>query len=359
MFWADFPEIRRELDRVQDTILNEVSKPGGVLSEALRGLATRDAKLLRPAFTILAARIQTGGAPVHDRVIRLAAAIEMLHMASLIHDDIVDDATKRRGHPAIHVTYGSRRAVLMGDFLFSRCMALVADLASGENARTVSSAVAQLISAEIAETEGGRTLDLSVRRYLHRVIGKTAVLFALSFHLGASEAAAEVDNVLVQILRRIGYNIGVGFQIMDDLLDLTGNVAKTGKSIGTDLMQGVITLPVIAVLDEILRDYKGLGRVTESALPPVVTRRFGLIGMRHANLRLARSILRLRGKRAVRPHTMRAVQTAIERAGGVRVAQEYAERYTARAGREIERLPAGTDTEILRIVTDRLLARAW
>lgn len=356
MFWADFPEIRRELERVQDAIVKEVSKPGGPLSEALLGLARRDAKLLRPAFTILAARIQTRGARVDDRVIRLAAALEMLHMASLIHDDIVDDATKRRGEAALHVTYGSRLAVLMGDFLFSRCMALVADLATGHNARMLSAAVAQVINAEIDETDGGRNLDLSVRRYLRRVIGKTAVLFAMSFHLGASEAGDDADTLVVQALRRVGYNIGVGFQIIDDLLDLSGDAAKTGKSIGTDLRQGVITLPIIVALKRAIGSRKGIDLSEfDGLLFPLFG---GRAGARNANLRMARMILRARGRRSVGRRTMSAIQSAVEGVGGLEVAREYAQRYTERALREIDRLPAGSDTEALRIITARLLTRA-
>ncbi len=337
MIWAEFPEIRRELERVKAVILEEVTRPGGTLSRGLRDLVTRDAKLLRPAFTIIAARIQTGGAAVSDRIIRIAAAIELLHVASLIHDDIVDESASRRGGASLHVEYGSRAAVLMGDYLFSRCFSLVADHAQPENATLLSAAVSHIISSEIAETNGGQETGFSVRRYMHRIVGKTAVLFALSFHFGASEAARDEggDPRTVEILRRIGYNIGVGFQIIDDLLDLFGSSRRTGKPGATDLRQGVLTLPVILAANSAQRSR--LIRVLQK------------IGGRAAQPRL----LRFWQERAIE-----RVRSEVAEAGGRAGAMAAAEIYTRRGEREIRRLPRGRDQVILRELTERLLSRA-
>ncbi len=336
MIWAQFPEIRRELDRVRAVILEEVARPGGRIAQGLTDLAGRDAKLLRPAFTILAARIQAGGAAVDERVIRLAAAIELLHMASLVHDDIVDDAVSRRGGAALHVSYGSRAAVLMGDYLFSRCFALVADHAEPENASFLSAAVGHIIGSEIAETDGGWDTELSVRRYLHRVIGKTAVLFALSFHVGAAEALPDGgDERIVQILRRVGYNVGVGFQIIDDLLDLFGSPQKTGKPRRTDLRQGVITLPVIIAANSMQRSrlIRILSRMGSTSRRGALARRW-------------------------RDRAIDRVCLEIERAGGTDGAIAAAEIYTRRAEREIDRLPDTPDRRILQRITTHLLERA-
>lgn len=336
MIWAEFPEIRRELERVQAVILEEVSRPGGKLSRGLRDLATRDAKLLRPAFTILAARIQSGGAPVPDRVIRIAAAIELLHVASLIHDDIVDEAPSRRGGVSLHVEYGSRAAVLMGDYLFSRCFSLVADHAKPENAALLSAAVGHIISSEIAESNDGDDTEFSVRRYLHRIVGKTAVLFSLSFHFGASEATDDGgDTHIVEILRRVGYNVGVGFQIIDDLLDLFGSTRRTGKEVGTDLRQGILTLPIILA--------------ASSGRRPRLIRVLQRIGESGSQ----RRILRFWQDRAIE-----RVRNEVVDAGGRAGAMAAAELYTRRAEREIRRLPPGRDQVILQEVTERLLSRA-
>lgn len=337
MTWAEFPEIRRELDRVQSVILEEVSRPGGSLSRGLRDLATRDAKLLRPAFTIIAARIQTGGAAASDRVIRIAAAIELLHIASLIHDDIVDESESRRGGTSLHVQYGSRQAVLMGDYLFSRCFSLVADHAQPENAVLLSAAVSHIITSEISETNTSEDSGFSVRKYLHRIVGKTAVLFALSFHFGASEACeGDCDQRTVEILRRVGYNIGVGFQIIDDLLDLFGSSKRTGKPGSTDIRQGILTLPIILAANSSQRSR--LIRVLQ---------KIGTNGQR------PNRIMRFWHDRAIE-----RVRSEVADAGGRAGAKAAAELYTRRAEREINRLPAGPDQVVLREVAERLLSRA-
>lgn len=337
MFWAQFPEIQRELDKVQEVILREVSGAGGTVAAALRDLATRDAKLLRPGCTILAARLQTGGRRAEDRIIRIAAAVEMLHMASLVHDDIVDGAARRRGGDAIHVTYGSRDAVLMGDYLFARCFSLMADDASPRNAATLSKVVSHVISAEIEESAQAGSVGSSVRTYLRRIVGKTAILFALSFHLGAAEAGGDeaVDTVTVEVLRRIGYCLGMSFQILDDLLDLFGDPGRTGKPIGTDLRQGIITLPIILALDS--------GRHARLS---------GLLA------RLARS-RRVPGAvtRSIVGKTVSRVQREVMATGAEAHARRIAERYSERARREILRLPESTDRDTLSRLTSELLQR--
>jgi len=338
MIWDSFPEIRRELDRVQAVITSEVSRPGGVISEGLNDLVRRDAKLLRPAFTILAGRIQTGGRAADDRLIKLAAAVEMLHVASLIHDDIVDDAQQRRGGAAVHTRYGDRTAVLMGDFLFARCFSLVSDYGRPETASVLSGTIGHLIESEVSEYADSGEDEWSVRRYLHRVIGKTAVLFSLSFHIGASESCGEgCDPRSVEILRRIGYNIGIGFQIIDDVLDIFGDARATGKPSGTDLRQGIVTLPVILAANNGQRPR--LVRTLEKIARRGVGRGNGML-------------------RFWEHKALEEMRSRIEGAGGRAGALAAAEIYTRRAHRELDRLPEGEDRTILRTVTSHLLSRA-
>ncbi len=338
MFWNDFPAISRDLERVRSVILDSISEPGGRMTEGLTALLTRDAKLLRPAFTILSARIQNGGRAVDAKVIRLAAAIEMLHVASLIHDDIIDDSDSRRGGPAVHVRYGARQAVLMGDFLFTRCFTVVAEYASPQNARLLSSAVSRIVSAEIDESNG-RHDSTSLRSYLRRIVGKTAVLFALSFHVGSSESGG--DTAVTEILRRIGYNIGVGFQIVDDILDLHGNPATTGKPAGTDLRLGLHTLPVILAL----RRLNGGEGTFGIPLPGMDTGTSRLMGL-------------LRRAKKGTPDAVAAVRDAVTDSGGLDDARSHAARYSRRAFTEIDRLTPGEDQRILHDATARLLARS-
>lgn len=329
MHASSVPLLRDDLARVQEVIRNEVAIPGGSFSRALLDLASRDAKLLRPAFTVLSARVQTGERAAPERVIRIAAAIELLHVASLIHDDIVDDARTRRGGLAMHVALGSRRAVLMGDFLFSRSVALVTDWATPENARLVSGAIAHIIGSEIAETQDGSAM--SRRNYLRRIVGKTAVLFALCFHVGATESEQAPDPMRVQALRRVGYNIGVAFQIVDDILDIFGDARRTGKPTGTDLRAGVATLPII----------------------------LGMAGTQRARVRRL-----MNAARATAPipglggHTRRRLADGLDRTGALEAARTVADVYTARAYRAIDALPETPERTALREIAEALIERA-
>lgn len=336
-FWRQFPDVQGDLDRVQEAIEREIADAGGMISRQLGDLARRDAKLLRPGFTVLSARMRNGGRPVDDRIVQLAAAIEMLHMASLIHDDIVDDAGTRRGSATLHVTVGSRAAVLLGDFLFARCFTLVAKHAHAQNARVLSPSVARLVSAAVSEINDQDRLDLTPRRYLHRIVGKTAVLFALSFHVGAVEGAIDIGDAtgesttmdpVVQALRRVGYNLGVGFQIIDDLLDISGDPVATGKSRGTDLRSGIITLPLILAL--------GKKESTE----------------------VARLVRKVRRARSGTDRYLEEIHLRLESSGAVAETRAVAERYTRRAHRELRRLPHGREREILNTVTAQLLDRS-
>ncbi|POR04305.1 hypothetical protein AU468_03305 [Alkalispirochaeta sphaeroplastigenens] len=340
-FWAGYPEVQRELTRVQHLLQLETAGPGGIISRALQDLSGRDAKLLRPGFVILAARIGNGGKDLTEGSIERAAAIEMLHLASLIHDDIVDGARTRRGGDSLHITLGTRRAVLAGDYLFARSFALFAKSGGQEGLELLTPSVARLVSSVIDESSGlddpknsplpgdRPRFDLTPRRYLHRIVGKTALLFALSFHAGALEGGTPPEE-LTEPLRRLGYNLGVGFQIIDDLLDITGDPRKTGKPGGTDLRAGVVTLPLILAMQ---RDSGGI-------LPELANQ------VRHARWRTTRA------------RALEKIHHRLERCGALGETRSLAERYTRRAEREILRLPPGTDRDILQETTARLLRRS-
>lgn len=201
----------------------------------------------------------------------------------------------------------------MGDFIFTRCFSAVSDCATPQNARMLSSSVARIVSSEMAEMRDTLSEGPSVRRYLHRVIGKTAVLFTLSFHLGATEVGLEEWQT--DALRRIGYNMGVGFQIVDDILDLEGDPKRTGKPVGTDLKLAVMTLPVILALKRNLN-----GHVAE---------RFSREALRMG--RVGRLVLKAWSERSVRTNTIKKLQEAVGEAGGLVAARGFAERYTRRA----------------------------
>jgi heptaprenyl diphosphate synthase len=319
-FWDAYPEVARDLEDVRAAILSHVSTDNAEVQSAIRHLLSASGKMLRPGFALLSSRF--GDARDRGRVIRAAAALEMLHMATLVHDDIIDGSPMRRGVATLNALRGPRTAVLVGDWLLASSLSLVADNTAQQDARSLARLVTRICGSEISQSTDRFVVHTSVRRYMRRIAGKTAALFALSFHVGATEGGC--DGEARDVLRRLGYCIGMGFQITDDILDFSTSGAETGKPSLSDLSQGVFTLPVIVALR---RDVNGL----EPALS--------------------------RGRMS-----RRAVQRAarfIQDRGGIDGARRAAETYTRRALREIGRLPPLPVRETLRDVTEKLLVRTY
>jgi heptaprenyl diphosphate synthase len=318
-FWEGHPELSRELQQVRETILLRAASDDPDVRQAVGQLFASSGKMLRPAFVILASRF---GMPDEERMIRIAAAVEMLHMATLAHDDIIDAAPMRRGVASLQALRGPRTAVLVGDWLFASCFSLIADLAGDQNGRALSHLVARICGSEISQSADKYVLHTSVRRYLRRIAGKTAALFALAFHVGAVESGC--SSALVSVLRRLGYSLGMGFQIIDDILDFTRDDSETGKPTGSDLAQGIFTLPVV-------------------------------LALRSDDGHLAEALSRgSKSRRAV------SQATRIVLAGsGIAGARAAAEAYTDRAIRAIEKLPPLPARETLREVTGQLLSRTY
>ena len=241
--WNDNEFLRNELEYVEDTIKKSLRTRNKTVKEALVGFVESGGKRLRPAFTILGG---TFGEYDREAVIPVAAALEIIHMATLIHDDIIDDATLRRGKETVHSILGKDVAVYSGDFLLARAFMLVADHVGLDMMKQVAKAAAYICESEIAQNEQRFDADVSVKQYLKRIGGKTAALFAIALYMGAYKAGC--PKKLVNKLGVLGNNIGMAFQIVDDILDLTGNEVKVGKPLLNDAAQGVYTLPIIYAL---------------------------------------------------------------------------------------------------------------
>jgi geranylgeranyl pyrophosphate synthase len=194
--------------------------------------ATLDAggKRLRPMLVLLCA-----GPEKSAGAVRAAAAIELVHMATLVHDDVLDDAPLRRGLPTVAATSGRGRAVATGDLLFSRAFALLAGAGEGRAVSLLADASVALAQGELAQRQDAFDLDLSEERYLARCRLKTARLFECACLLGHDDEA----------LRGFGAGIGLAFQLLDDVLDISGPPERTGKARGTDLLDGTVTLPLV------------------------------------------------------------------------------------------------------------------
>jgi heptaprenyl diphosphate synthase len=244
-FWKDEPSIEAELQKVSSLMLNSIEQSNPFVRELLIDRVTRRGKMIRPALVIIGSKL--GKTEREDEAIRLASVLEMIHIASLIHDDIIDGAKTRRGIPTLNSLWGSKQAVLAGDYLLAKAMTLVKGEAGDLKADAMTSAFIRLCECELIQDADVGNYLISSSTYIRRIGGKTASLFALSAYAGAAVTSAE--KYQQYLLHRIGYCLGIAFQIKDDILDYTGNAAKLGKDIGQDVHMGIPTYPLIAALE--------------------------------------------------------------------------------------------------------------
>jgi len=244
-FWDKFELLSTDLIEVVRIMKMNVRNKNELIENALLDLIDSGGKLLRPGFVLLSGSF---GNYDSKKLCNLATIVEMLHMATLVHDDIIDDAKTRRNKETIQSKYGKDYAVFMGDILFSRCFMMLSDNTSMDNMKLFSNAISDICSGEIEQFSSRYSKELSVKKYLKRIAAKTAALFSMSFYIGAFES--ECSGELVKTLSNIGYDIGMAFQIIDDILDYTSEDNQLGKPTGNDLKEGIYTLPLIYALKE-------------------------------------------------------------------------------------------------------------
>jgi len=229
------------LGEVEELLRKAVVGHGETLGEDAGATLDAGGKRLRPMLVLLCA------GPAGDAAaVRAAAAIELVHMATLVHDDVLDDAPLRRGLPTVAATSGRERATATGDLLFSRAFALLADAGDARAVALLADASVALARGELAQRQDAFNLGLDEERYLSRCRLKTGRLFECACLLGRDDPA----------LREFGAEIGLAFQLLDDVLDVSGPPERTGKARGTDLLDGTVTLPLIeaAASDPGIRD---------------------------------------------------------------------------------------------------------
>lgn len=230
------------LDVVEARLLEAVSHVDGLVDAVARHLVVAGGKRVRPTLTLLAAHL---GDPDRPEVVTAATAVELTHLASLYHDDVMDSAPLRRGGPSAHAVWGNEVAILTGDLLFARASRLVADL--GPRAvRLQAETFERLCLGQLHETMGARPGEDPVAHHLQVLADKTGSLIATSARYGAELSGA--DPSVVAVLVAYGEAVGVAFQLADDVLDLSdpqARAARTGKVPGTDLREGVATLPTL------------------------------------------------------------------------------------------------------------------
>jgi geranylgeranyl pyrophosphate synthase len=226
------------LERLEARLQEIATSHGAVLGEHAAATIAAGGKRLRPLLVFVAA----GPAPAdRDAVLRAAVAVELVHSATLVHDDVLDAAALRRGRPTVVAAAGRGIATATGDLLFSRAFAELARSRSVEAVRLLSDASCALAEGELLQREDAWSASVTPERYLRRCDLKTARLFQAACAMGALHGAPAA----VEPLGRFGRRIGLAFQLLDDVLDVSGPAERTGKHRGTDLLDGTVTLPLI------------------------------------------------------------------------------------------------------------------
>lgn len=321
------PDIERFLDRVEALILSTFDRSAFPMADDMRAMVESGGKMLRPALVFVGGKFglankKRKNAKDEDRLVHIAAAIEMLHTATLIHDDIIDRASHRRGIPTIHEKAGPTSAILAGDWLFSQCYRIIATYLKPDRAVLLAEFVSAICKAEIQQDLEKYRFNPSRRRYLQTIAGKTAALFSLALHIGASETGC--SPAVTQRLRRTGYNLGMAFQIIDDILDYESSIETLKKPVGNDIREGLCTLPLIFALEEKPEELRALLAHVQNRKAPVDQ----IVEMVRSTAALPR-------------------------------AREEAGRYTRLAQKEIAGLPEGEARQSITKIVESLLVRDY
>lgn len=317
--WAQYPDIQKELEQTQKTIQHAIKIRNQDIQTVLSQFFESGGKLLRPAFFILFTEF--GTVPSQKRKHEYAAALEILHAATLIHDDVIDDSPLRRDMPSIQVLYGKDIAVYTGDFLFTVYFQLLASAVQEMDTLDFNAKnMRKILVGELDQMHLKHNIDITVKQYLRHVKGKTAQLFQLSCVEGARFAGCTKRQQLLAL--RIGYNIGMGFQILDDILDYTATESELKKPVLEDLKNGHYTLPLILAMNRNRQAFAFLEKGTD-----------------------------------LTDDDIQQAVTLIQCYQGVEQAIVLAERYTETALKEIKKLPDIPARHILYDVTATLLKR--
>ena len=312
--------IAADLDEVERILAGVLKNQHTRVAEVIEHVNHYRGKRLRPMLLLLAARACGRVTTAHHV---LAAVVEMIHTATLVHDDVLDGARVRRRVATVNAVWGVQTSVLLGDYLFTHAFHLASTLGDARACRLIGEATDRVCEGELCQVLQRGNLDLSEAEYFDIIDGKTAELTACCCHLGAlySEASSEV----VQALTRYGRCVGLAFQIADDLLDLIGEEKTTGKSLGTDVEQQKLTLPLIHVLSG---DEKSVAaRIRQILCSPD-------------------------------NHKREALRPWLVEGGGLEYARRRAEDLAAQARTELDCLPPSSCRSILEALADHVVHRS-
>ncbi|MCR4418836.1 MAG: polyprenyl synthetase family protein [Clostridia bacterium] len=307
--------IEEDLRQVEAELERQIAGIGiPVLAEASAHLLTAGGKRLRPALALLAGRLCNASV---RRLLPLAVALELIHMATLVHDDVVDESPTRRGRPTVRARWGDQLSLHTGDYLFARSLVLVAQYQDHRIASSLARVSVNMCQGEIRQMASEYDVRQGLKDYLSRIKAKTALLISASCALGSLVAGAAEE--VARRLGAYGYYLGMAFQITDDILDLVASEEELGKPVASDLRQGILTLPTVYAL-------RSSSRKEELA---------AVISGRHLDEGAVTRVLEL-----------------IRESGALEFSRRVAARYLEKARRKLEGLPKGQPLEALVAVAD-------
>ncbi|WP_244244597.1 polyprenyl synthetase family protein [Marinilactibacillus kalidii] len=318
--WKDYPVIQKELNETKNMIYQNIFIRNKQVNEAAKHIFEASGKMVRPAYALLFSQLGSTSQPERARV--MAGAIEIFHNATLLHDDIIDEGEIRRGTPTIQAAYGKKSAVYAGDFLLSVCFRITHPYRLEMDVQGIlTRAMERVIGGELHQLDQSFNEEMTLRRYLTQIRGKTAELFALACYAGAMESGLPEKEQWISY--RIGIQIGMAFQLMDDLLEYTQDEADWGKAMFQDLKNGIYTAPVLFSMKQEPTFFK------EQFAKEVYTQE---------DLITIRNVL---------------IETK-----GIESAFKMAERYTDKALKLIQQLPDGSSKQDIERLTKTLLQRS-
>ena len=246
---AIYQSIQEDLSRVKECLGSIIKVDFPWLSEQLDYVVGGGGKGIRPALTLLSGKFYQYN---FEFLLPMAASVELMHTATLIHDDAIDKSMSRRGRATIYKLWGEEPAVLLGDYLFAKAGEFVSDTQCPRAIKLFSQTLATISSGEMNQFFSTYNLKQTQEQYFKKISGKTASLFSLATESGAILSRAPEKSA--QILRNYGHNLGIAFQIVDDILDFIGTEEELGKPVGSDLAQGTLTLPAMLLLERYPED---------------------------------------------------------------------------------------------------------
>ncbi len=240
--------IQLDLKEFDNHFINSLNSEVKTINTIVNYIVRKKGKRLRPRLSLLSAKICGN---INVKTYKVASLLEILHVATLVHDDVVDDSELRRGWPSVGRLWKNKLSILVGDYLFSKALTNMADIESMESVKILANLASRLSQGEILQIEKAISKNINEETYFKMISDKTASLFSASCKLGAITATDDKNKIIA--LSNFGELLGQAFQIKDDLFDIVGNIGSTGKPSGYDLKKNMLTLPLIHIFDKMTK----------------------------------------------------------------------------------------------------------